>query len=137
MVDHPFGTITRGMDQGYGRTRGLANVRAELRLTVRAYTLKRVITILGGKPRSAAVRWRASGLAARAPARLTIHRLELVSQRRARGLCAIESSRDSRSSDVQDFSHRLAVEPTPNSLRSYVAPAIGRGSPRALGAGTL
>ena len=27
-----------------------------------------------------------------------------------------------------------AVEPTPNSLRSYVAAAIGRGSPRALGA---
>jgi hypothetical protein len=26
-----------------------------------------------------------------------------------------------------------AVEPTPNSLRSCVAPAIGRGSPRALG----
>jgi hypothetical protein len=25
-----------------------------------------------------------------------------------------------------------AVEPTPNSLRSYVAPAIGRGSPPAL-----
>jgi hypothetical protein len=25
-----------------------------------------------------------------------------------------------------------AVEPTPNSLRSYVAPAIGRGSPLAL-----
>ncbi len=27
----------------------------------------------------------------------------------------------------------LAVEPTPNSLRSYLAPAIGRGSPRAFG----
>jgi hypothetical protein len=26
----------------------------------------------------------------------------------------------------------IAVEPTPNSFRSYVAPAIGRGSPRAL-----
>ena len=26
-----------------------------------------------------------------------------------------------------------ALEPTPNSLRSYVAAAIGRGSPRALG----
>jgi hypothetical protein len=25
-----------------------------------------------------------------------------------------------------------AVEPTPNSLRSYVAPALGRGSPQAL-----
>ena len=29
-----------------------------------------------------------------------------------------------------------ALEPTPNSLRSCVAPAIGRGSPRALGAYT-
>jgi len=27
----------------------------------------------------------------------------------------------------------IAVEPTPNSVRSYVAPAIGRGSPRAFG----
>jgi hypothetical protein len=27
----------------------------------------------------------------------------------------------------------IAVEPTPNSLRSYVASAIGRGSPRAFG----
>jgi hypothetical protein len=26
-----------------------------------------------------------------------------------------------------------ALEPTPNSLRSYLAPAIGRGSPPALG----
>jgi hypothetical protein len=30
--------------------------------------------------------------------------------------------------------HNNAVEPTPNSLRSCVAPATGRGSPRALGA---
>ena len=30
----------------------------------------------------------------------------------------------------------IAVEPTPNSFRSYVAPAIGRGSPPAFGCDT-
>jgi hypothetical protein len=34
-------------------------------------------------------------------------------------------------------SPNIALEPTPNSLRSYVASAIGRGSPRALGIVTL
>ena len=31
----------------------------------------------------------------------------------------------------------IAVEPTANSLRAYVAPAIGGGSPRALGAAPI
>ena len=44
------------MDQGYFLTRGLAKVRAEMRLTVLAYNLKRVITILGVKQLIAAVR---------------------------------------------------------------------------------
>jgi len=30
-----------------------------------------------------------------------------------------------------DKASNIAVEPTPNSFRSYVAPAIGRGSPLA------
>jgi hypothetical protein len=56
IVEHPFGTIKRCMDQGYFRTRGLAKVRAEMRLTVLAYNPKRVITILGVTQLIAAVR---------------------------------------------------------------------------------
>jgi hypothetical protein len=40
-------------------------------------------------------------------ARLPIHRRDRVSERSARGLCPTESSRDSRSSAVQAFSHSL------------------------------
>jgi hypothetical protein len=49
MVEHPFGTIQRGLDQGYVLTRGRAKGRAEMRLTVLTYNLKSVITILGVK----------------------------------------------------------------------------------------
>jgi hypothetical protein len=56
IVEHPFGTIKRCMDQGYFLTRGLAKVRAETPLTVLAYNLKRVITILRVKQLIAAVR---------------------------------------------------------------------------------
>jgi hypothetical protein len=56
LVAHPLGTIKRCRDQGDGLTRGRANVRAEMRLTVLAYNLKRVITTLGGKQLIAAVR---------------------------------------------------------------------------------
>lgn len=47
IVEHPFGTIKRGMQQGDFLMRGLRKVRAEMSLTVLAYNLKRVITILG------------------------------------------------------------------------------------------
>jgi transposase len=47
IVEHPFGTMKRGMDQGYFLLRGLAKVRAEFSLTVLAYNLKRVINIVG------------------------------------------------------------------------------------------
>jgi hypothetical protein len=47
IVEHPFGTIKRTMNQSYFLLRGLAKVRAEISLTVLAYNLKRVITILG------------------------------------------------------------------------------------------
>jgi transposase len=47
IVEHPFGTMKRGMDQGYFLTRGLAKVRGEMRLTILVYNLKRVIHILG------------------------------------------------------------------------------------------
>jgi hypothetical protein len=35
------------MNQGYFLTRGLANVRSEMSLTVLAYNIKRVIRLLG------------------------------------------------------------------------------------------
>jgi Transposase DDE domain len=49
IVEHPFGTIKRWMDQGYFLTRGLEKVRGEMSLTVLAYNLKRVISIIGVK----------------------------------------------------------------------------------------
>ena len=47
IVEHPFGTIKRSMDQGYFLMKRLVNVRTEMSLTVLAYNLKRVINILG------------------------------------------------------------------------------------------
>jgi transposase len=47
MVEHPFGTMKRGMDQGYFLTRGLVKVRGEMSLTILIYNLKRVINIIG------------------------------------------------------------------------------------------
>ncbi len=47
IVEHPFGTIKRSMNQGYFLLRGLGKVRTEMSLTVLAYNLKRVVNILG------------------------------------------------------------------------------------------
>jgi len=47
IVEHPFGTMKRAMQQGYFLLRGLPKVAAEMSLTVLAYNIKRVITILG------------------------------------------------------------------------------------------
>lgn len=47
IVEHPFGTIKRAMDQGYFLMRGKDKVSAEASLTVLAYNIKRVINILG------------------------------------------------------------------------------------------
>jgi hypothetical protein len=49
IVEHPFGTIKRGMDAGYCLTRGLRNVAGEFSLTFLAYNVKRIINILGCK----------------------------------------------------------------------------------------
>jgi hypothetical protein len=49
IVEHPFGTMKRSMNQGYFLTRGLEKVKAEMSLTVTAYNLKRVFNILGVK----------------------------------------------------------------------------------------
>ncbi len=50
LVEHPFGTIKRSMNQSYFLTRGLMNVQTEMSLSVLAYNLKRVINILGVAP---------------------------------------------------------------------------------------
>jgi Transposase DDE domain len=47
IVEHPFGTMKRGMQQGDFLMRGLQKVSAEMSLTVLAYNLKRVFTIMG------------------------------------------------------------------------------------------
>jgi Transposase DDE domain len=55
LVEHPFGTIKRWMDQGYFLTRGLEKVRGEMRLTILVYNLKRVINSIGVQELIAAV----------------------------------------------------------------------------------
>jgi hypothetical protein len=46
LVEHPFGTMQRGWDTGYFLMRGLEKVRTEFRLTVLAYTLRRVLHLV-------------------------------------------------------------------------------------------
>lgn len=47
IVEHPFGTLKRGMNQGYFLCRGLTKVRGEMSLSILSYNLKRVFNILG------------------------------------------------------------------------------------------
>jgi transposase len=47
IVEHPFGTIKRWMNQAYFLMRGLTKVRAEFSLSALAYNLKRVLAIVG------------------------------------------------------------------------------------------
>src|ERR687883_1041105 len=46
-VEHPFGSIKQWMNQGAFLMRGLEKVRAEFSLTALAYTLTRVLNVLG------------------------------------------------------------------------------------------
>src|SRR3990170_2240618 len=46
LAEHPFGTMKRGMDQGYFLLKGLRKVRGEFSLTVLAYNLKRVFKLV-------------------------------------------------------------------------------------------
>ena len=55
IVEHPFGTIKRAMHQGYFLLRGQPKVCGEMSLTVLAYNIRRVITILGVPAMIAAV----------------------------------------------------------------------------------
>ena len=47
LSEHPFGTMKRGMDQGYFLLKGLRKVRGEFSLTVLAYNLKRLLNLVG------------------------------------------------------------------------------------------
>lgn len=47
LSEHPYGTMKRGMDQGYFLLKGLRKVRGEFSLTVLAYNLKRVVNLVG------------------------------------------------------------------------------------------
>lgn len=47
LVEHPFGTIKRSMDQGYFLTRRLWGVRTETSLTMLAYNIKRALALKG------------------------------------------------------------------------------------------
>lgn len=40
LIEHPFGTMKRGMNQGYFLLRGLKKVAVEMSLTVLCYNLK-------------------------------------------------------------------------------------------------
>jgi hypothetical protein len=47
IVEHPFGTMKRGMNQGYFLLKGIKKVAAEMSLTVLCYNIKRMLNILG------------------------------------------------------------------------------------------
>lgn len=47
LVEHPFGTIKRSMDQGYFLLKRFPKVTTELSLTVLSYNMKRAMNILG------------------------------------------------------------------------------------------
>jgi hypothetical protein len=47
LVEHPFGTIKHGWDQGHFLMKGLEKVRAEFSLSTLAYNIRRVLNILG------------------------------------------------------------------------------------------
>ena len=47
LVEHPFGTMKRGMNQGYFLLKGIKKVAVEMSLTVLYYNIKRVVNILG------------------------------------------------------------------------------------------
>jgi macrodomain Ter protein organizer (MatP/YcbG family) len=47
LAEHPFGTMKRGMEQGYFLLQGLTKVRGEFSLTVLAYNFKRVLNLVG------------------------------------------------------------------------------------------
>ena len=55
MVEHPFGTVKRGMQSDFCVTKGLESVNGEFSLLFFSYNLKRVINIMGVKGLLAAI----------------------------------------------------------------------------------
>ncbi|SET79979.1 Transposase DDE domain-containing protein, partial [Natronincola peptidivorans] len=49
IVEHPFGTIKRGLGMTYFLTKGMQSVKAEISFAFLAYNIKRAINILGVK----------------------------------------------------------------------------------------
>ncbi len=49
IVEHPFGTLKRTMNQGHFLTKGLSSVKTEFSLSILAYNMKRVMNIIGVK----------------------------------------------------------------------------------------
>ncbi len=47
LVEHPFGTIKRGFEQGYLLLRGTRKVRGEIGLTMTAYDMRRALNLVG------------------------------------------------------------------------------------------
>ena len=47
LVEHPFGTMKRAMNQGYFLMKGKKKVAVEMSLTVLAYNIRRVTNIMG------------------------------------------------------------------------------------------
>ena len=58
LVEHPFGTIKHGWDQGHFLMLGLEKVRAEFSLSSLAYNIRRVLNIFGVQRLIAALRER-------------------------------------------------------------------------------
>lgn len=55
LVEHPFGTIKRGLDQGYMLLRGTRKVRGEMGLTLTAYDMRRALNLRGTRGLMAAL----------------------------------------------------------------------------------
>ncbi len=47
LVEHPFGTIKRGLEQGYLLLKGTRKVRGEMGLTMTAYDMRRALNLVG------------------------------------------------------------------------------------------
>ncbi len=105
IVEHPFGTMKRAMNQGYFLMRGLRKVRTEMSLTVLAYNLKRVLNILGvERLLDVVIQWRDDTFLVMIRARLNI-------------LCC---GGHYRVRFPKDFSHGLALQRTRVNVAVFV-----------------
>jgi len=105
LVEHIFGTMKRSMDQGYFLLRTRKKVAAEMSLTVLAYNLKRVITILGVPALIAEIERSVGGVEGIVARLITLIVVPRSGQDRLRWWY--------RTSLGADFSHSLPLELTP------------------------